>query len=363
MKCGPEMLKLLNELENKELLLETTSLISKTDRNGKIVYTNQKFCEVSGYTQAELIGQDHNILNSGYHSHQFWKEMYNIVVKQKKIWYGLVTNKTKSGSLYYVKTWIQAEFDKSSKITGYITLRHDVTELIMKQIEIESKNAYLEYAAKILRHDMHSGIITYIPRGVSALKRKLANTDVISKYKLEIPIKIINEGLKHTQKVYHGIYEFTNLVKNNGYLTKKIVNLNAALTDYLDGSSYCDNVIIKDLPNISVSESLFCISIDNLIKNGLRYNDSSTRLVEVSYDKTSNSIHIDDNGRGMNVEDLSILIQPYTRNPLQKETGTGLGLNISVAILKEHGFKLSCTSSKFDTGTRVIISLGNEPTH
>jgi hypothetical protein len=85
--------------------------------------------------------------------------MYNIVVKQKKIWYGLVTNKTKSGSLYYVKTWIQAEFDKSSKITGYITLRHDVTELITKQIEIESKNAYLEYAAKILRHDMHSGII------------------------------------------------------------------------------------------------------------------------------------------------------------------------------------------------------------
>jgi two-component system, OmpR family, phosphate regulon sensor histidine kinase PhoR len=198
---------------------------------------------------------------------------------------------------------------------------------------------------------------------VSALKRKLANTDVISKYKLEIPIKIITEGLKHTQKVYHGIYEFTNLVKNNGYLTKKIVNLNAALTDYLDGSSYCNDVIIKDLPNISVSESLFCISIDNLIKNGLRYNDSSTRLVEVSYDKTSNSIHIDDNGRGMNVEDLSILIQPYTRNPLQKESGTGLGLNISVAILKEHGFKLSCTSSKFDTGTRVIISLGNEPIH
>ncbi len=361
MRCSPEMSKLLGELENKDLLLETTSLISKADSTGKIIYTNQKFCEVSGYNQDELIGQDHKILNSGYHSSEFWKEMYVTAVKQKNIWYGLVTNKTKEGIPYYIKTWVQAEFDKFGDLKGYITVRHDVTELITKQIEIESKNGYLEYAAKILRHDMHSGINTYIPRGVRALKRKLEGTSVIEQFKLETPLRIIVDGLKHTQKVYNGIYEFTNLVKTNGNITMKLCNLSDILDDYISNTSYHKDVIIKELPDVNVCESLFCIAIDNLIKNGLRYNDSPTRIVEISYDPEGNNLLIIDNGRGIDMDDLRSLSAAYARDNSQLESGTGLGLNICQAILKEHKFKISCCKHNLippNVGTKFTINLG-----
>jgi hypothetical protein len=66
-------------------------------------------------------------------------------------------------------------------------------------VEIEKKNTYLEHAAKILRHDMHSGINTYMPRGLSSLERRLSEEQV-KELKIDAPLKMIKEGLRHTQK-------------------------------------------------------------------------------------------------------------------------------------------------------------------
>ena len=157
----------LNELMQKDELLEETSLISKADAKGKITYANSKFLKVAGYTLEECIDKDHNIVNSGFHPKEVWVDMYKTVVKDKKIWHHpCVVNKSKDGNIYYVKSWIQAEFDLSGKLKGFISIRHDITDLINQQKEISEKNTFLEHAAKILRHDMHSGINTYMPRGV-----------------------------------------------------------------------------------------------------------------------------------------------------------------------------------------------------
>ena len=156
----------LNDLILKDYLLEETSLISKADAKGKITYANDKFLEVAGYTLEECIGKDHNIINSGRHPKKMWQEMYHTTVKEKKIWHcPCIINKSKNGDLYYVKSWIQAEFDLNDKLKGFISIRHDITDLMLQQEEISKKNTYLEHAAKILRHDMHSGINTYMPRG------------------------------------------------------------------------------------------------------------------------------------------------------------------------------------------------------
>ena len=81
--------------------------------------------------------------------------------------------------LYYVKSWIQAEFDLDGKLKGFISIRHDITDLMQStKRNYLKKNTFLEHAAKILRHDMHSGINTYMPRGVSSLKRRL-NEEII----------------------------------------------------------------------------------------------------------------------------------------------------------------------------------------
>lgn len=339
-------------ISNSEELLKETSLISKADKFGKITYANEKFCEISGYLFNELIGQDHRVVNSGVHNKEFWRQMYETVIKERKLWHDTVTNKNKSGELYYVKSWIQGVFDENNNFSGYISIRQDVTEIVKSKNEIDRKNAYLEHAAKILRHDMHSGINTYIPRGISSLERRIPE-HLIKEYKLEFPIKMLKEGLSHTQKVYRGVYEFTNIVKQNAELTKSLFNLKEILDDFFRTTAYKDQVIIENLPTIFVNDALFCTAIDNLVRNGLKYNDSDTKYVKIYME--NDCLIVEDNGRGIDCNEFDYLSKPYTRKVGQKESGTGLGLNICVEILKIHGFSVSC--EKLHKGTKLKINL------
>jgi PAS domain S-box-containing protein len=462
----------LVELEN---FLDSSSIISKADAKGKITYVNQKFTEISGYSLEDVLGKDHNIVNSGTHPKEFWSDMYKTVVVDKGLWNAVCTNRAKDGSLYYVDTFIKCSFDENGKLLEFMSIRQDLTSLkkteqeisnrmnainrsnaviefdldgniryandlflstlgydshdelvgkhhsifvedgvkdteeysnfwktlkdgqffmgeiirkkkdgtliylqatynpiigtdgktyrIMKiatdvtqsinqQMEIEKKNTYLEHAAKILRHDMHSGINTYIPRGLSSLERRLSPED-IKNLKIESPLRMIKEGLKHSQKVYKGVYEFTNLVKKDVVLNKSECNLKSILEDYLSSTAYISQVIIDELPTIEVNEALFCTAVDNLIRNGLKYNDSDTKFVNITSDE--NYIYIQDNGRGITQEDFDHLSKPYTRKEGQKESGTGLGLNICVAILEEHGFNITC--EKNEIGTKMKIKF------
>ncbi len=340
----------LVEFEN---FVNETALVSRADKNGKITYANKKFIEVCGYTPEEVMGNDHNIVNSKFHSKEFWSNMYKTTVVDKKVWHEIVTNKNKGGELYYVDTFIKAEFDEDGDLEGFISIRQDITELYESFNEINEKNTYLEHAAKILRHDMHSGINTYIPRGVSSLERRL-DPEIIKKFKLESPMKMLKEGLAHAQRVYKGVYEFTNLVKKNSVLNRELCNLRDILLEHLGSTAYISQVAIDVLPTISVNQPLFCTAIDNLIRNGLKYNDSEFKMVAI-FMEDEESLIIQDNGRGMTQEDFNILSKPYARREGQKETGTGLGLNICVAILKEHGFSISC--EKNETGTKIKIKI------
>lgn len=224
---------------------------------------------------------------------------------------------------------------------------------ILKQLQVvNKKNTYLEYAAKIIRHDMHSGINTYIPRGVSSLERRLT-PDVISNLKLETPLKILKEGLAHSQKVYKGVYEFTNLVKKDAVLNKETCDLKKILVDYLSNTSYISQVSIEELSVAEVNQSLFCTAIDNLIRNGLKYNDNDIKKVNIY--RENNNLVIQDNGRGMTQEEFEQYSKPYIRKEGQKESGTGLGLNICIAILQEHKFDVFCEKNKI--GTKIKIKV------
>jgi PAS domain S-box-containing protein len=465
---------LIRRNKETEEFLNTSSIISITDNKGKITYVNDKFEEVSGWKLKEVIGKDHNIVNSDLQPEGYWGKMYEKVMKGE-IWNDVVTNKSKTGELYYVDTYIRARFDKDGKLEGFSSIRQDVTDLKKKEVEIrnrmtainksnaviefdlegniifandlflntmgyssidevsgkhhrifidedhskskeyslfwkklrdgilftgeitrvkkdgslvylqatynpivgldgkiyrvmkiatditnsyeqrreiEKKNTYLEHAAKILRHDMHSGINTYMPRGLSSLERRLKPEDIID-LKIEVPIRMIKEGLKHSQKVYKGVYEFTNLVKKDVVLNKTECNLKNILEDYLSSTAYGSQVIIDDLPTIEVNEALFCTAVDNLIRNGLKYNDSDSKFVKIYFD--NDTVYIQDNGRGITQEDFDHLSKPYTRKEGQKESGTGLGLNICVAILEEHGFNITC--EKNDIGTKMKIKI------
>jgi light-regulated signal transduction histidine kinase (bacteriophytochrome) len=219
--------------------------------------------------------------------------------------------------------------------------------------QLRYKNTYLEHAAKILRHDMHSGINVYIPRGLSSLERRLPE-ELIKEYRLEPPLKLLKEGLIHTQKVYKGVYEFTNLVKQSNQLNMDEHNLTDCLLSYLDNTSYKDQVVIDMLPVIKINEPLFCTAIDNLIRNGLKYNDNQNKMVAI-YMLDDQTLVIQDNGRGMTNEEFNYFSKNNTRRENQKENGSGLGLGICVAILKEHNFDVSC--EKLEEGSQIKIKL------
>src|SRR5210317_1811872 len=224
--------------------------------------------------------------------------------------------------------------------------------------DLSKKNIYLEHAAKIIRHDMHSGINTYIPRGLSSLQRRL---DDEQKKKLRAPLQLLGDGVKHAQKVYSGVYEFTNLVKENAQMSKTPNNIKQILDEYLSLTAYKNQVLLDDnLPvSLEVNEPLFCTAIDNLIRNGLKYNDSPTKWVKIYFEGNYNKgsfIVIEDNGRGMTQSEFDELSKPYVRKEGQKEKGTGLGLNICKAILKEHGFELSIEEIEDDPETVEIES-------
>ena len=357
-KVTAELDTQIHNFERFENFVNTATIVTKADKRAKITYVNKKFEEVSGYTAKEVLGRDHIIVNSGTQPKKYWKQMYDTVHKGE-IWHDVVTNKRKDGSLYYVDTYIKANFDDNGEIVEYVSVRQDFTELMNTLEEIKQKDVYLEHAAKIIRHDMHSGINTYLPRGIKSLKRRLSE-EQIKELKIQAPLQLIQDGLHHAQKVYTGVYEFTNLVKHNSQMSKTECDIKHILSDYLRLTAYKNQVLLDDnLPkDLEVNEALFCTALDNLIRNGLKYNDSKTKWVKIYTEDISHNqkaICIEDNGRGLSQQEFEHLSQPYVRKEGQKESGTGLGLNICIEILKQHGFEIK--AQKLKTGTKLTIQI------
>jgi K+-sensing histidine kinase KdpD len=228
------------------------------------------------------------------------------------------------------------------------TIRVKDVELEKQLDDINKKNTYLEYAARIIRHDMHSGINTYMPRGLSSLQKRM-DQEKIDELKIGPSLKMISEGLAHTQKVYKNVYEFTNLVKVKADFSTKEIDLKEALEKYLANTSYRNQVVIDDLGLVNANEQLFCNAIDNLIKNGLKYNEKNDKCVKIY--KEVDVIVVEDNGIGLTSKKFEELI----KKGIDTESDTGIGLSITKAIIEEHGYSIFC--EKVENGTKMKIKI------
>jgi PAS domain S-box-containing protein len=141
-------LKLESALQQASALAATVdihAIVSEVDREGVITNCNESFERISGYTREELIGKNHNIVNSGHHPQSFWAEMWQ-TISVGTPWRGDICNRAKNGQLYWVDAMIAPFIGDDGFAEKYVSIRTDITERVQAQRKLDEMSMRMNLA-------------------------------------------------------------------------------------------------------------------------------------------------------------------------------------------------------------------------
>jgi len=160
-KLKKELVQPFNELIDLKFAIDESTIFAFTDHKGIIKYVNEQFCKVSKYSQDELIGQDHRIVNAGFHSKEFFKNMWRTIASGE-VWKGEIKNRAKDGSIYWVDTTIVPFLNHEGKPYQYLAIRYEITKLKEAEEELQRMTKRIievqEDERKRLSRNLHDGI-------------------------------------------------------------------------------------------------------------------------------------------------------------------------------------------------------------
>ncbi|WP_375562886.1 PAS domain S-box protein [Bernardetia sp. OM2101] len=168
-------------------VLDKSAIVSMTDKEGKIIKVNEDFCQISQYSEEELLGKDHRIVNSTHHPKEFWQSMWRDI-SRGKTWRADVKNKAKDGSYYWVDTVINSVVDSEGKIEGYLSIRYLITDRKNQELEIQVNQEQLQTTEEELRQNLEEleAQRDYIQEVNNEIKEKSDITDRNSQALLEL---------------------------------------------------------------------------------------------------------------------------------------------------------------------------------
>jgi two-component system CheB/CheR fusion protein len=340
------------ELGELRAAIDQHAIIAITDVSGDIIYANDKFCEISQYSRAELLGNNHRLINSGYHPPEFFQQMWRTIAAGH-IWRGEIRNRAKDGSLYWVDTTIVPLLNDQGKPRQYVAIRTEITE--QKRLEAEMARAarlsLMGEVAASLAHEIKNPLAGIQGAVDILLSRRLPDDPerrVLEGVRGEVArIDALVQQMLRQTRVRAAVLQPESLAE----VVKRAVQLGQQTIHLARRESRPQ--LSLELPEEDLNMPLDAAQLEdaalNLILNAIAavQEQGADGWVKVFVRRETDEfgdeavVVVADNGPGLAEADQTLIFKPfYTTKP----DGTGLGLSATRRIARAHGGRVEVRS-------------------